>query len=153
MEVVNQTDLPVESLLEEAVADYDHDGLRVEIKYCRTDSNRSISGTYYHAAPGRPQGRLIRLRINRANTYPVQMFFKKSEYFIKDDGRGRQVICQRLRARNMATPQHLLLAVFLHEFSHYLDHIEGRNGRYKQTKADKFSYERLISMGILPPED
>ncbi|MGC8863892.1 MAG: hypothetical protein ACP5R5_14135 [Armatimonadota bacterium] len=47
------------------------------------------------------------------------------------------------------TPEDLILAIFLHEFSHYLDHIEGRNGRFKQTKADKFALAALRKLGIL----
>lgn len=149
MEFHNLTNYPVEGLLRRAVADLPVDGLRIEIKFCPAGSGRSISGTYYRQARGYPNGKLIRLRINRRNCYPVRIFFKTSEYFTKKDRYGREVICQKLRARSFKTPEHLILAIFLHEFSHYLDHLEGRNGRYKQTKADKFAYDRLIRLGIL----
>jgi len=56
---------------------------------------------------------------------------------------------QKLRTVRFATPEDLLLAVFLHEFSHYLDHIEGKNGRYKQTKADKFAMSILEKLGVI----
>jgi hypothetical protein len=149
LEFHNLTHYRVEPLLEHAVRDLPHDGLRVEIKYCPRGSGRAISGTYYRMAPGHPDGKLIRLRVNRNNRYPVRIFFKTSEYFTKPDRRGGEIVCQRLRARSFKTPEHLILAIFLHEFSHYLDHMDGKNGRYKQTKADKFSYERLVKLGVL----
>ncbi|MBI2842799.1 MAG: hypothetical protein HYX78_05310 [Armatimonadetes bacterium] len=149
MIIRNFTEYIVEPLLETAVSDIHHRELTVEIKYCRTGSKRCISGTYYRWTAAAPEGRLIRLRINRTNRYPVAIPFKTSEYFRKKDSRGREIIYQRLRKEKFARPEHLLLAIFLHEFSHYLDHAEGRNGRYKQTKADKFAIERLANLGIV----
>lgn len=149
MLVRNLTTCKVEPLLESAIADHDHEDLSVEIKYCRDGSRRSISGTYYRWARRAPEGRLIRLRINPTNRYPVMLPFKTSEYYKKIDSRGRETTYQRLKRVKLACPEHLLVAIFLHEFSHYLDHIEGRNGRYKQTKADRFAIERMTALGII----
>jgi hypothetical protein len=147
--VRNHTNHHIKSLLEQALDGFDHSELVVEIKYCPADSKRIASGTYYRWAPKAPDGRLIRLRINRANRYPVKVPFKTSDYYTKKDHRGREVIYQKFRVEEFSSAEHVLLAVFLHEYSHYLDHVEGRNGRYKQTKADRFAIDRLVSLGIV----
>ncbi|HOK55587.1 MAG TPA: hypothetical protein PLU88_05105 [Armatimonadota bacterium] len=149
MYVDNKTVYDVKALLEQAVDNYNHSELVVEIKYCPAGSKRAISGTYYRRCPKAPNGGLIRLRINRTNKYPVSVPFKTSEYFKKLDSKGREVVYQRLRVEKFTCPEHLLVAIFLHEFSHYLDHIEGRNGRYKQTKADRFAVEVLTKLNIV----
>jgi hypothetical protein len=59
------------------------------------------------------------------------------------------MVYQKMRVEQFNTPEELILAIFLHEFSHYLDHIEQRNGRYKQTKADKFAIETLERLGVI----
>jgi hypothetical protein len=149
MVVVNCTSLSITTALKESVVSFPTDGLLVEIKYSRRGTRRFISGTYYRRTPDRESGRLIRIRINRANCYPVTVSFKTSEYFTNRDARGRTLIYQRLRSEKFYTPEDLVLAIFLHEFSHYLDHIEGRNGRYKQTKADKFAIAQLERLGVI----
>lgn len=136
-------------MLRAAVEGFDHSGLCIEIKYCPAGSSRFISGTYYVQTEGYPDGRLIRLRINRDNTYPIRIHFKTSDYFKRIDKKGAEITYQRLRYESFNTPEDLLLAIFLHEFSHYMDHMEGRNGRYKQTKADKFAIARLEALGIV----
>ena len=148
MRIRNLTCHKVEHLLETSLDGYDHNELRVEIKYCPEGSRRVASGTYYRWTRSAPDGRLIRLRINRSNRYPVSVPFKTSEYYTKKDSRGREVVYQKFRVEKFKSPEHVILAVFLHEFSHYLDHIEGLNGRYKQTKADRFAIEKLALLGI-----
>ena len=76
------------------------------------------------------------------------MSFKMSSYFTRRNARGEEIVYQKLKAIEMRTPEDLLVAIFLHEFSHYLDHIAGRNGRYKQTKADQFALARLKGLGV-----
>jgi hypothetical protein len=149
MQVNNLTRYKLDGLLCAAIEGIDHGELTVEVKYCPTGSKRSTSGTYYRWMPERPEGRLIRLRINRTNRYPITIPFKTSSYYKKTDGRGREITYQRLRHEKFHSAEHLLVAIFLHEFSHYMDHMEDRNGRYKQTKADKFAVERLESLGII----
>jgi hypothetical protein len=135
--------------LREAVLEYPTDGLTIELKYCPRGSRRYISGTYYRVARNHENGRLIRLRVNRQNRYPVEVQFKTSEYYKKRNARGEKVVCQKLRSVKFHTPEDLILAIFLHEFSHYLDHLEGRNGRYKQTKADKFALAVLKRLEVV----
>jgi hypothetical protein len=149
VKVDNKTEFAVENLFVSALDGFDHDGLCVEVRYCPSNSNRYISGTYYRQCPKYPAGRFIRLRINRKNKYPVRIAFKTSDYYTRVDKKGREVIYQKLRYEQFYSAEELMLAIFLHEFSHYLDHMEGRNGRYKQTKADKFAIERMRSMGLL----
>jgi hypothetical protein len=149
MQVRNQTRHLIEPLLEASVSGHDHRELIVEVKYSPLGSKRSISGTYYRLAPTAPDGRLIRLRINRGNRYPITVPFKLSEYFKKSDRYGREVTYQKMRNAEFDCAEHLLVAIFLHEFSHYLDHVEGRNGRYKQTKADMFALDGLRRLSIL----
>ncbi len=151
MLVRNYTECDVASMLEQALEGLDHGELVVEVKYCPLGSKRIASGTYYRRAPKAPDGKLIRLRINRANRYPVKVPFKTSEYYTKKDSRGREVIYQKFRVEDFHTPHQVLVAVFLHEYSHYLDHAQGLNGNYKQTKADKFAIDRLITLGIITP--
>lgn len=151
MFIRNLTKYNIEHLFHEAVSEYDHDKLIVEVKYCPTGSKRSISGTYYRWTKSAPDGRLIRLRINHTNRYPVTVPFKTSEYYKKTDLRGRETTYQKLRSEKFSCAEHLMVGIFLHEFSHYLDHIEERNGRYKQTKADKFAVEGLIRLGLTKP--
>jgi hypothetical protein len=149
MRFKNNTFYKVEDLIESALPDFLHDELDVEIKYCPKGTRRIISGTYYRQTAKRADGRLIRIRINRNNRYPVAVNFKTSDYYTKRDGKGREIIYQKMRKESFTCPEHLILAVFLHEFSHYLDHIEGKNGRYKQTKADKFAVARLEDLGVV----
>lgn len=149
MIIANSTELHVCSALKEAIMDYPTDGLLVELKYCPKGSNRYISGTYYRKTPNREHGKLIRLRINRHNCYPVKVQFKTSDYTRKMDHRGRTQVYQKLRMEKFHSAEDLVLAIFLHEFSHYLDHIEGRNGRYKQTKADKFAVDMLKKLDVI----
>jgi len=75
--------------------------------------------------------------------------FKTSEYCKKVNARGDTIVYQKARVEKFMTPEDLILAIFLHEFSHYLDHIEGRNGRYKQTKADKFAVDILQKLAVI----
>lgn len=149
MNIANSTHYSVSTALCEAVAEYPTDGLTVEIKYCPRGSGRYVSGTYYRRTRDRDSGRLIRVRINRENRYPLTVQFKTSEYFREVDRRGREVVYQRLLPVTFHCAEDLILAVFLHEFSHYLDHIEGRNGRYKQTKADRFALFHLQRLGVV----
>lgn len=149
MIIKNSTSISISTALREAVIDYPTDGLVVEIKYCPKGSTRYISGTYYRKTPTRDQGKLIRLRINRYNRYPIKVQFKTSEYTRKTDRRGNELVYQKLRTEKFNCAEDLILAIFLHEFSHYLDHIEGRNGRYKQTKADKFAVDILKKLEVI----
>jgi hypothetical protein len=149
MIIENSTAFSVSTALKEAVMDYSTHGLLVELKYCPKGSSRYISGTYYRSTPARQHGKLIRLRINRFNHYPVKVQFKTSEYERKTDRHGRVQVYQKLRVERFHNTEDLILAIFLHEFSHYLDHIEGRNGRYKQTKADKFAVDMLEKLEVI----
>ena len=74
--------------------------------------------------------------------------FKTPSYFTRRNAHGEEVVYQEIKRVDLRTPEDLLTAVFLHEFSHYLDHIAGRNGRYKQTKADQFALARLKELGV-----
>ena len=152
MQIHNFTSVQVEDLITKSVENFEHKDLHIEIRYCPKDSRRYASGTYYRYTKSFPEGRLIRLRINKNNTYPVKVGFKTSKYSRRIDPKGNLIVIQKQRIENINTPEHLLLAVFLHEFSHYLDHIEGRNGNYKQTKADKFAAAQLEQLGIIPSQ-
>ncbi len=152
MRIVNHTEFSVSTALREAVACYPTEGLTVELKYCPRGSSRYISGAYYRRARNFDEGRLIRVRVNRHNPYPIDIPFKTSRYYRKVDESGHELVYQKLRSVRLACAEDLILAIFLHEFSHYLDHIEGRNGRYKQTKADKFALRHLERLGVIERE-
>jgi hypothetical protein len=149
MKIDNRTQYSVGDLFEAALDGHDHGDLAVQITYCPRNSSRYISGTYYRQCPRSPDGKYIKLRINRNNKYPVSAAFKTSDYYTRVDKQGREVIYQKFRRERFGTAEHLLVAIFLHEFSHYMDHMEGRNGRFKQTKADKFAVERLRALGLI----
>ncbi len=149
MIIYNNTEFEVADLLREAFAEFPIDGLVVELKYCPKGSRRYISGTYYRRANGYEDGRLIRLRINRHNKYPLKVQFKTSSYYTKRNAWGKEITYQNLRTVEFETPADLIIGIFAHEFSHYLDHIEGLNGRYKQTKADKFATAILEKLKII----
>lgn len=149
MRIRNSTRYSVAATLKQAVCEYPIDDLTVELKYCPEGSGRYISGTYYRLTKGYEDGKLIRLRVNRLNKYPLEVSFKTSEYYKKRDQRGRETTYQKLRKVSFDSAEDLILAIFLHEFSHYLDHIEGRNGRYKQTKADKFAVQVLERLQVI----
>lgn len=152
MNIRNSTNLMIATALQEAVAEYPVEGLDVEIKYCPRGTRRYASGTYYRRTNGYENGKLIRVRVNRDNRYPVEVSFKTSQYYTKKDSRGHETIYQKMRRVKLHSPEELVLAIFLHEFSHYLDHVEGRNGRYKQTKADKFALCILERLGVIGRE-
>ena len=145
----NHTSFSVSTAIREAVVDYPTEDLTVELRYCPKGSGRYASGTYYRRTRNHEDGKLIRVRINRGNHYPVEVSFKTSDYYTKSNARGQEIVYQRLRKIEFHNPEDLILAIFLHEFSHYLDHIEGRNGRYKQTKADKFATSILQHLGVV----
>jgi hypothetical protein len=149
MTIKNSTSYRVSTALQEAVLDHPTDGLVVEIKYCPQGSTRYISGTYYRRARNFEEGKLIRLRVNRDNKYPITVSFKTSSYYEKRNAKGEVTVYQRLRKEAFHTPEDLILAIFLHEFSHYLDHVQGLNGKYKQTKADKFAIDGLEKLGVI----
>lgn len=149
MKIKNSTTYSMTAALGEAVGEFPTDGLTIELKYCPAGSGRFISGTYYRRTRGYEDGKLIRLRINRSNRYPLQVQFKTSEYYTKRDRLGREAVYQKTRTVEFESAEDLILAIFLHEFSHYLDHIEGRNGRYKQTKADKFAVGILERLEVI----
>ena len=149
MTIKNRTNFSIATALKEAVMHYPTQDLTVELKYCPTGSGRYVSGTYYRKTRNYNNGKLIRVRINRDNRYPVDVRFKTSDYFRKKNPRGEEVVHQKLRTVKLHAPEDLILAIFLHEFSHYLDHIEGRNGRYKQTKADKFAATILEQLEVI----
>ncbi len=149
MIVENSTRYNVAAALREAVCEYPTDGVTVQLKYCPKGSGRYISGTYYRQARGFEDGKLIRLRINRYNRYPVKVQFKTSDYYKTRDKYGEQRVYQRLKTVSFDNAEDLILGIFLHEFSHYLDHIQGLNGRYKQTKADKFALAILRKLQVI----
>ena len=149
MIIRNSTKYSVAATLKNAVGEYPVEELTVELKYCPKGSGRYISGTYYRLTKGYEDGKLIRLRINRINKYPLDVSFKTSEYYSKRDLRGCETKYQKLKKVRFDCAEDLILAIFLHEFSHYLDHIEGRNGRYKQTKADKFALGTLEKLQVI----
>lgn len=150
MVVKNSTQYSITTALAESVATFPTDGLVVEVKYCPAGSRRYISGTYYRWMRKREEGKLIRLRINKNNSYPIEVPFKTSEYTRKTNGKGETLVYQKMRKEKFHTPEDLILAIFLHEFSHYLDHIQEKNGRYKQTKADKFAVDILEELEVIP---
>jgi len=149
MKISNLTRHSMKTALSEAVARYPTEDLTVELKYCRAGTKRYVSGTYYRKTRGHDDGKLIRIRINPANTYPLEIPFKTSEYYTKRDRAGKEIVYQKFRSVRFDAAEDLILAIFLHEFSHYLDHIEGRNGRYKQTKADKFALAILAKLQVI----
>ncbi len=149
MRIRNSTKYSMRTALGEAVAQFPTEDLTVELKYCRAGTKRYISGTYYRKTRGYDDGKLIRLRVNRTNKYPLEIPFKTSEYYTKRDRFGKEVVYQKFRKVKFHSAEDLILAIFLHEFSHYLDHIEGRNGRYKQTKADKFALSILELLQVI----
>ena len=149
MVIKNRTKYSVSTALTEAVAGFPVDGLTVELNYCPAGSRRYISGTYYRRARNFEEGKLIRLRVNRQNHYPIPVQFKTSDYFKKRNSRGEEITYQKMRTVDFHTPEDLILAIFLHEFSHYLDHVQGLNGRYKQTKADKFAVDILERLEVI----
>ena len=150
MIIRNSTTHSLKTALQEAVLGFPCDGLTVELKYCPRGSCKYASGTYYRIAKGHEDGKLIRLRINRSNRYPIEARFRTSQYERKTNARGEVLLYQTMRTVKFDTPEDLILAIFLHEFSHYIDHMEGRNGRYKQTKADKFAVKILEDLGVIP---
>ncbi|MCX6344702.1 MAG: hypothetical protein NT018_06475 [Armatimonadetes bacterium] len=149
MIINNSTAFEVTNALQEAFSEYPTEGLVVELKYCPKGSKRYISGTYYRRAKGFEDGRLIRLRINRHNMYPLKVQFKTSSYYVKRSAWGKETTYQNLRTVEFETPGDLIIGILAHEFSHYLDHIEGLNGRFKQTKADKFAMAILEKLKIV----
>ena len=150
MLVKNSTKYSVSTALKECVVEYPLESLTVEVKYCPKGSRRYISGTYYRKTLNYESGKFIRIRINRFNRYPVEVPFKTSEYEKKRNARGQEMVYQKLRVVKFQCPEDLILAIFLHEFSHYLDHVQCLNGRYKQTKADKFAVEVLERLEVIP---
>lgn len=150
MVVHNKTKISINAALQEAVMEYPTEDLVVEVKYCPKGSRRYASGTYYRRTKGYEAGKFIRIRINRTNRYPLKVSFKTSEYFKKRNSLGELVTYQRLRRVEIGTPEDLLLAIFLHEFSHYLDHVQGLKGTYKETKADKFALSVLERLEVIP---
>lgn len=149
MKIKNSTSYSMSAAFREAVQEYPTDGLVIELKYCPSNSTRFISGSYYRRTRGYEDGKLIRLRINRGNRYPLDVRFKTSEYYTKRDKLGAELVYQKTRTVRFNCAEDLILGIFLHEFSHYLDHIEGRNGRYKQTKADKFAVSILERLEVI----
>lgn len=149
MRIRNSTKYCVAATLKQAVCEHPIEGLTVELKYSPKGSGRYISGTYYRLTKGYEEGKLIRLRINPVNKYPLDVSFKLSEYYTERDLRGRETKYQKLKKVRFDCAEDLILAIFLHEFSHYLDHVEGLNGRYKQTKADKFAIATLERMQVI----
>lgn len=149
MIIRNSTCYQVSTALKEAVAEYPVDGLVIELKYCPKGSRRYISGTYYRKTRNFDEGKLIRLRVNRLNNYPIKVHFKTSSYYTKRNAKGELVKYQKMREVVFHNAEDMILAIFLHEFSHYLDHIQGLNGCYKQTKADKFATAILEKLKII----
>ena len=143
MKVVNKTRFCIENLIHIAVDGFCVDDLIVEVKYCPKGSRRYISGTYYRYTKKHKDGKFIRLRINESNRYPITISFKTSEYEKKRGLRGQIITYQKLKKVEFTSAEDLMIAIFLHEFSHYLDHMQGLNGSYKQTKADKFAVQKL----------
>jgi len=156
MKILNHTHYNVENALKESVSDYPVDDLVIEIRYCPSTSKRYASGTYYRQCKGHTDGRYIKLRLNKLNKYPILTSFKTSNYERKTDRKGNVTVYQKLQKVSLVDPTSLAVALFLHEFSHYLDHMQGLNGKYKQTKADKFAIDGLARMGmlqeIMPPK-
>lgn len=153
MIIYNSTDYHLPAALEESVSEFPIEDLVVQLRHCPRGSRRYISGTYYRKTRGFENGGLIRIRINRHNRYPLKIQFKTSQYERKKNLRGEEVVYQKLLTVEIHNAQDLITAIFLHEFSHYLDHIQGLNGKYKQTKADKFAISKMEKLGIINGTD
>ena len=149
MKIDNRTNLHIDKLLHESISGHNVEDLQVEIKHSPITSRRYISGTYYRLHPKHPNGKLIRIRINSRNKYPLEISFKTSEYFQKKNRKGELTTYQKLVKVKFNRPEELIIGIFLHEFSHYLDHQQNLNGKFKQTKADKFAMQGLVMLGII----
>jgi len=119
MRVENRLPIDVSGVIAKARL-FDTSGLHAVFKPTRKGAKAQFSGVC------RFREKRIRVSVNPDNRYPVKHRigspFKKAEFFAQFD-----------------SAQELAEFVFWHELSHYLDHMNGRNTRNKQTKADRFA--------------
>ncbi len=127
MKLVNGTHLEgIEERIQEVVRGYDEvENLKVRVRYTRKKAKTPYSGICYYKEDK------IGVSVNPENKYPVKIrigspFNKSSwQYYYLD------------------SPEEVVMFVFLHELSHYLDYKNSLSVRCKQTKADKFALEKM----------
>ena len=141
MRVRNLTGLKVENVLWDIVfrSKVETAKLRVRILWIRQHALASYSGVF------KSKENLICVRINKKNTYPHPVQMGTGEWFENPDGSYFQIL-KTVKVRDAIG---LCALIFAHELSHYIDHIEGRNMRYKQTKADRWSHKICKDIGLI----
>ena len=104
---------------------HDVQGLRVKVATTKRGAKCPYSGRFY----GRKA--YIRVSINLDNRYPLDVTI------------GSPFNRATWKRFTMNSVKELISFVFLHEFSHFLDHQQGLPLGCKQTKADTFALRRM----------
>jgi len=142
MQVINKTNLPIFlndlTNKQEWKVEYGAD-FKLPIKLAQPLNDWKViirwkNGKHPFGGRCLPSKKQIEIAINPKNTYPLtQKFAVKTE----------QVYPYAYRYINQTTtfnnPNELARFIFLHEFSHLLDHLRGLNLHRKQTKANRFA--------------
>ncbi len=103
----------------------------VIIRYMRKNSKFPFDG--YCS----PVSKTIMIKINPNNNYPVEV---KECIGTEQTLLGYRYITQKVVFNS---PNEIIRFVFLHEFSHLLDHYMGYKLSYKQTRANRFALRNL----------
>lgn len=146
MRLENKTDIPIflEDLLDREWWEAEHSSLtlpvkpiqplsdwRVEVYWLNGNAKKPFSG---HCNPSR---KLITIAINKRNTYPLTAKFAVGT---EQTPYGYKYIFETIA---LNSPKELIRFIFLHEFSHLLDYMQGLSLSYKQTKANRFALKHF----------
>jgi len=122
MKILNKTEFrEMDEILRSYVENYNLENLIVKISYMRKGAKSPYSGICYY------KKNKIRVSINKNNKYPIKIKV------------GSPFNTASWEYYYLNSPEEVILFVFLHEISHYLDYINGLAMGCKETKADKFA--------------
>ncbi|MBN2250811.1 MAG: hypothetical protein JW724_01885 [Candidatus Altiarchaeota archaeon] len=124
MRLINETKIET-GRLHDLAEGFETEGLEVRIKRTRRNAETPYSGICRFR-----EGR-IRVSINPKNLYPVPV--RVGSPF--NPGAWKHYL--------MESPEELACFIFLHELSHYMDHVNNVPVRCKQTRADLFALKRM----------
>jgi hypothetical protein len=143
MKLKNKTklSLQLDDLLNKQSWQVEHGSFNLPIKLAKPLDDwklevRWLNGKHPFHGKCQPSQKLIIITINKNIEYPFTQKFAIGTKQIFHPFYGYEYIHETVTFNN---PKELVRFIFLHEFSHLLDHLRGLNLQRKQTKANRFA--------------
>jgi len=143
MQVENRTSLPIflDDLINRREWRVEHGSFELPIKLVQPLDNWKLIIRWTHGKHpfgGRclPSKKQIEIAVNPKNTYPLTQKWAVGTEQVYTPFYGYRYVYETVTFNN---PAELVRFIFLHEYSHLLDYLQGLNLHRKQTRANRFA--------------